>query len=69
VFGVSMRLVNVDRDSPMLLPPDLRDWVPANHVAHFLIDAVAALALRGFRVNLGGTGGEPYPPSLPRNAS
>ena len=61
---MSMRLVNVDRDSPMLLPPDLRDWVPANHVVHFLIDAVEALDLRGFRVNTRGTGSEQYPPSL-----
>ena len=67
--GMSMRLVNVDRDSPMLLPPDLRDWVPADHVVPFLIDAVEALDLCGFRVNLRGTGSEPYPPSLLRNAS
>ena len=48
----------------MLLPPDLRDWVPADHVVHFLIDAVEALDLRGFRVNTRGTGSEQYPPSL-----
>ena len=32
------RFVNVDRDTPLLLPVDLRDWVPANHLAHFILD-------------------------------
>ena len=29
----------------MLLPPDLRDWLPGEHLAWFVIDAVAALDL------------------------
>jgi hypothetical protein len=32
---MATRFVNVDRDTPLLLPPDLRDWVPADHLAHF----------------------------------
>jgi len=24
-----------DRDQPLLLPPDLRDWLPADHLAWF----------------------------------
>ena len=48
----------------MLLPVDLRDWVPANHIVHFLIEAVMALDLRGFKVNQRGTGDAQYPPSL-----
>jgi len=39
------RFVNIDRDTPLLLPPDLRDWVPADHPAHFILDAVEALDL------------------------
>ena len=27
---MATRFVNIDRDTPMLLPPDLRDWVPAD---------------------------------------
>ncbi len=34
------RFVNVDRDTPMLLPVDLRDWVPANDMVHFVLDVV-----------------------------
>ena len=37
------RFVLVDRDTPMLLPPDLRDWVPADTIVHFVMDAVDPL--------------------------
>lgn len=48
----------------MLLPPDLRDWVPADHLAHFVIDAVEALDLCEVRVNTRGTGSEQYAPTM-----
>ena len=25
---MATRLVNIDRETPMFLPPDLRDWIP-----------------------------------------
>jgi transposase len=37
-----------DRDQPMLLPPDLRDWLDEDHLAWFVIDAVAELDLEPF---------------------
>jgi len=46
--------VNIDRDTPLLLPPDLRDWVPADHLAHFVLDAVEALDLRQDSQSRGG---------------
>jgi transposase len=58
------RFVNLDRDTPLLLPPNLRDWVPADHLAHFILDAVEALDLRQVQVNKRGTGDEQYPPSM-----
>lgn len=33
------------REQGFLLPPDVRDWLPGDHLAWFLIDAVAALDL------------------------
>jgi hypothetical protein len=39
------RYVTVDRETPMLLPPDLRDWVPADHLVHFVIDAIGSVPL------------------------
>jgi len=35
---MATRFVSIDRDTPLLLPRDLRDWVPADHLAHFVID-------------------------------
>ena len=37
-----------DREQAMLLPPDLRDWLPEDHLAWFVLDAVAELDLDGF---------------------
>ena len=37
-----------DRDQPMLLPPDLRDWLVDDHLAWFVIDAVSELDLEPF---------------------
>jgi transposase len=58
------RYVTVDRETPMLLPPDLRDWVPADHLVHFMIDAVGELDVRTARVNEQGSGSEQYPPTI-----
>ncbi len=48
----------------MLLPPDLRDWIPDNHIVHFLIDAVDQLPVAYFSTNQRGTGDEQYPPRM-----
>jgi transposase len=37
-----------DRDQPFLLPPDLRDWLPADHLAWFVLDVVDQLDLGPF---------------------
>jgi transposase len=37
-----------DRDQPLLLPPDLRDWLPADHLAWFVIEAIDELDLEPF---------------------
>ena len=61
---MATRFVSIDRDTPLLLPPDLRDWVPADHLAHFVIDAVESLDLRQVRINTRGTGDAQYPPTM-----
>ena len=61
---MSARFVNIDHDTPMLLPPDLRDWVSPGHMVHFIIDAVKALDLSLARTNQRGTGHAQYPPSM-----
>jgi transposase len=37
-----------DREQELLLPPSLRDWLPEDHLAWFVIDAVAAIDLTAF---------------------
>jgi transposase len=61
---MATRFVPIDRDTALLLPPNLRDWVPADHLVHFVLDAVAALDLRPIKVNERGPGSEQYPPTL-----
>jgi len=61
---MATRFVPIDRDTPLLLPPNLRDWVPSDHLVHFILDAVAALDLRQVKVNERGTGSEQYPPTM-----
>jgi transposase len=58
------RFVNIDRDTPLLLAPNLREWVPDNHLCHFIVDAVTELDLRQVKVNQRGCGSEQYPPSM-----
>jgi transposase len=61
---MSTRFVNVDRDTAMLLPPDLREWVPADDMVHFVIEAVAGMELPTLKVNRRGSGSEQYPPKM-----
>lgn len=58
------RFVNVDRETPMLFPVDMRDWIPENHPVHFIIEAVETLGLKSFQVNERGTGNEQYHPVM-----
>ena len=58
------RLVNVDRDTPMLLPVDLRQWVPENDLVHFVIGAVDSMNLSSVSVNTRGSGSKQYPPRM-----
>jgi transposase len=48
----------------MLIPIDLRDWLPANHLVYFVVDAVKQLNVRAFKVNRNGSGSEQYPPDM-----
>src|SRR5271154_583209 len=61
---MAVRLVNIDYDTPLFLPPNLRDWVPAGHLAHFILEAVAEMDLRQVRVNERGSGCPQYPPRM-----
>lgn len=61
---MSASFVSVDRDTPLLLPPDLRDWVPDNDLVHFVIDAIEGMPLPELKVNHRGSGSAQYPPRM-----
>ena len=61
---MSTRYVTVDRDTPMLLPPDLHDWVSDNHLVKFIVEAVSATDTCSAVVNHRGTGSRQYPPEM-----
>ena len=47
-----------------LLPPDLRDWLPEDDLAHFVVEAVERVSLERFQVNERGTGSAQYHPRM-----
>ena len=45
---MAQNFLTCDRDQPLLLPPDLRDWLPEDHLAWFVIEAIEELDLEPF---------------------
>jgi transposase len=58
------KFVSIDRESPLLLPYDLKDWIPNDHIVHFILDAVEMVNLSSFRVNHKGSGSAQCPPHM-----
>jgi transposase len=56
----------VDRDQPFLLPPDMREWLPASHPVWLVIEAVRLLDTSAFhaRRRTGGAGAAGYDPDM-----
>jgi len=51
---MSERFVNIDRETPMLFPADMRDWLPEDHLVYFIIEAIEPIfgiikSVMGFR--------------------
>lgn len=58
-------LVQVDRQTPFLMPQDLRDWLPKNHIVHFIIEAVEAVSPKvSFHLNKRGSGSKQFNPEM-----
>jgi transposase len=45
---MAYNFLRAERDQPLLLPPDLRDWLPASHLAWLILDVVDQLDLAAF---------------------
>jgi transposase len=46
---VSQNFLFPQRDQPLLLPVDTREWLPEDDLVYVVLDAVAAVDLKGFR--------------------
>ena len=58
--------IECDREQAFLLPPSLRDWLPADHLAWFVIESVGRLDLETFYADYraDGHGRAAYEPSM-----
>jgi transposase len=56
----------VDRDQPFLLPPDMREWLPAGHAVWPVIEAVRLLDTSAFHAGrkTGGAGAAGFDPDM-----
>src|SRR5260370_21526751 len=63
-MSMAARFVNLDRQTPLFLPCDLREWVPEEHIVHFIVDEVEQIPTTHFEVNDRGTGTEHYRPTM-----
>src|SRR5215218_9699169 len=45
---MAKNFIACDREQELLLPPSLREWLPEDHLAWFVLDAVAAMDLEVF---------------------
>jgi transposase len=63
---MAQNFIESGREQGFLLPPDVRDWLPADHLAWFVIDAVAQMDLSGFYAayRADGHGRAAYEPSM-----
>lgn len=61
---MATRLVNIDRQTPMFLPPDLQEWVADNDLAKFVLEAVELSDLGTAALNVRGSGSAQYPPAM-----
>src|ERR671930_1701790 len=63
---MGQRFVACDREQSFLMPPDVREWLPADHLAWFVIDAVGEMDLSAFYAayRVDGHGRAAYEPSV-----
>jgi transposase len=47
-FAVAQNFIECGREQAFLLPPDIREWLPENHLAWTVLDAVAEMDLWAF---------------------
>jgi transposase len=63
---MGQNFIACDREQPFLLPPDVREWLPENHLAWFVIGAVGVMDTAAFcaAYREDGHGRAAYEPSM-----
>src|SRR3954468_268893 len=63
---MAQNFIACDREQPFLLPPDVREWLPEDHLAWFVIDAVGVMDTAAFYAAYreDGHGRAAYEPSM-----
>ena len=61
---MSVKFVEVDRETPYLLPPSLQEWLPKGHLARFVVEIVEQLDVRSLKATYAGRGSQPYNPEM-----
>jgi hypothetical protein len=63
---MAQNFIGCDREQAFLMPPSLRDWLPADHLAWFVLEAVDRLDLGAFYAayRADGHGRAAYEPSM-----
>jgi transposase len=63
---MAQNFIGCDRDQSFLMPPDVRDWLPEDHLAWFVLDAVAGMDLGEFygAYRRDGVGRRAYDPAM-----
>jgi len=54
----------IDRDTPYLLPPSVDEWLPADHLARFVVEVVDQLDLSALTRQYRGSGSAAYHPAM-----
>jgi transposase len=58
------RFISADRNQGVLIPYDVRDWLPENHLARFIVEIVEELSFGHIYSQYGGKGNAAYDPKL-----
>jgi transposase len=61
---MTVKFVEVDRETHYLLPPSLQDWLPEGHLARFVVEIVEQLDLQSLKASYAGRGSQPYNPEM-----
>ncbi len=61
---MAIEFIPIDRDTPYIFPPCVQDYLPADHLARFVVEIVEQLDLSHLSAVYSGKGSKPYHPAL-----